>query len=188
MLKKYGFSVIMWIPTTINKRLPLYEGLPTIENQRYGNVIANVSECILAQADSVFFGDAYATIEELDQAINSSKEIINIPVVLKKGLSDNIKNHLMKVHSNRSDTSSHMIRSSIRCEDIDVFNAVEVKVKDITIDNYKRLRYQGEVGIALKDMRQFDGVNVVGRCECNIELLENIKGGQKFKFVVIGEE
>ena len=37
-------------------------------------------------------------------------------------------------------------------------------------------------------MRQFDGVNVVGRCECNIELLENIKGGQKFKFVVIGEE
>ena len=188
MLKKYGFSVIMWIPTTINKRLPLYEGLPTIENQRYGNVIANVSECILAQADSVFFGDAYATVEELDQAISNSKEIINIPVVLKKGLSDNIKNHLMKVHSNRSDTSSHMIRSSVRCGDIDEFNPVEVKVKDITIDNYKRLRYQGEVGIALKDMRQFDGVNVVGRCECNVELLENIKGGQKFKFVVIGEE
>ena len=188
LLKKYGFSVIMWIPTTVNKRLPLYEGLPTIEDQRYGNIIANVSECILAKADSVFFGDAYATEEEMEMAINNSKDIINIPVILKKGLSDEIKAHLLKTHTNRPDSSEYMIRSSLRCANISIFNAVSVKEKDITLDNYKRARYQGEVGIALKEMKMFEGVNVVGRCICNMELLENIKGGQKFRFVVIGEE
>ena len=188
LLKKYGFSVIMWIPTTVNKRLPLYEGLPTIEDQRYGNIIANVSECILAKADTVFFGDAYATEEEMEMAINNSKDIINIPVILKKGLSDEIKAHLLKTHANRPDSSEYMIRSSLRCANISIFNAVSVKEKDITLDNYKRARYQGEVGIALKEMKMFEGVNVVGRCICNMELLENIKGGQKFRFVVIGEE
>ena len=38
MLKKYGFTVMMWIPTLKNRRPPLYKGLPTIEEQRNSNI------------------------------------------------------------------------------------------------------------------------------------------------------
>lgn len=188
MFKKYGFTVMMWIPTIKNKRLPLYKGLPTIEEQRYGNIIANVSECILASADNVFFSDAYATEEELDLAINNSTDVINIPIVVKKGISDIELAHLKKIHYNRSDASEYMIRSSIRCEGIKEFNIRERTKFDVTIDNYKNKRYQGEVGIVLKDMVKDEAVNVVGRCICNDSLIDNINGGQKFKFVIIGEE
>lgn len=188
MLKKYGFTVMMWIPTLKNRRPPLYKGLPTIEEQRNSNIIANVSECILASADNVFFSDAFATEEEIDSAINNSIDVINIPIIVKKGLSESILNHLKKIHYNRGDYSDYMIRSSIRCECIEEFNTIKRSKFDVTIDNYKNKRYQGEVGIALKEMEKDESVNVVGRCVCNDFLIDNIKGNMKFKFVIIGEE
>ena len=188
MFKKYGFTVMMWIPTTSHRRLPLYRGLPTIEEQRNNNIMANISECILAKADNVFFGDAFATEEELNDAINNSKDILNIPIIVKKGISKEEKMQLERIHINRTDYSDYMIRSSIRCENIKEFNCVKRMKKDITIDNVNYKRYQGEVGIVLKEMPKDDGVNVVGRCICNDALIDNIKGDQRFKFVIIGEE
>ncbi|MCR5422684.1 MAG: MupG family TIM beta-alpha barrel fold protein, partial [Bacilli bacterium] len=188
MFKKYGFTVMMWIPTISHRRLPLYRGLPTIEEQRDNNIMANISECILAKADNVFFGDAFATEEELDAAINNSKDILNIPIIVKKGISKEEKLQLERIHINRTDYSDYMIRSSIRCVNIKKFNCVKRMKKDITIDNANYKRYQGEVGIVLKEMPKDDGVNVVGRCICNDSLIDNIKGDQRFKFVIIGEE
>ena len=188
MFKKYGFTVMMWIPTIEHRRLPLYRGLPTIEEQRDSNIIANISECILAKADNVFFGDAFATEEELNAAINNSKDILSIPIIVKKGISKEEKMQLERIHINRTDYSDYMIRSSIRCENIKEFNCVKRCKKDITIDNVNYKRYQGEVGIVLKEMPKDDGVNVVGRCLCNDFLIDNIKGDQRFKFVIIGEE
>lgn len=188
MFKKYGFTVMMWIPTISHRRLPLYRGLPTIEEQRDNNIMANISECILAKADNVFFGDAFATEEELDAAINNSKDILNIPIIVKKGISKEEKMQLERIHINRTDYSDYMIRSSIRCENIKEFNCVKRMKKDITIDNVNYKRYQGEVGIVLKEMPKDDGVNVVARCVCNDALIDNIKGDQRFKFVIIGEE
>ena len=188
MFKKYGFTVMMWIPTIKHRRLPLYKGLPTIEEQRNNNIMANISECILAKADNVFFGDAFATPDELDEAINNSKEVLNIPIVVKKGISKEMKAQLERIHTNRPDYSEYMIRSSIRCEGIDEFNCVARNKKDITIDNKNYKRYQGEVGVVLKEMPKDEGVNVVGRCLCNDFLIDNIKYKQKFRFVIVGEE
>ena len=44
----------------------------------------------------MFFSDAFATEEEIDSAINNSIDVINIPIIVKKGLSENILNHLTK--------------------------------------------------------------------------------------------
>ena len=45
-------------------------------------------------------------------------------------------------------------------------------------------RYSGEVGIALKEMRAEAGVNVIGKCLCSDYLIDNIKPGQKFRFII----
>ena len=41
-----GFKVMTYMPSFVNKRMPLYKGLVTVEEQRKSNVIANVSEMI----------------------------------------------------------------------------------------------------------------------------------------------
>lgn len=180
-----GFKVMTYMPSFVNKRMPLYEGLVSVEEQRYSNVIANVSEMILLNTDIACFGDAFVTEEELDDAINNSLDMIRIPVQLIDGLNEASMNVINSVHRNRLDKSEYMIRSSIRVDGIEELNNnIIVKEKDITIDNKLYKRYQGELGIALKEMKANEAVNVVGKCLCSKWLLDNIEGAIKFKFVI----
>lgn len=180
-----GFKVMTYMPSFVNKRMPLYKGLVTIEEQRNSNVIANVSEMILLNTDIACFADAYVTEKELDDAINNNIDAVKIPVELKEGLSEEIIDIITSRHINRLDNSEYMIRSSIRKNGIEVkYNNQEIKEKDVTVDNILYKRYQGEFGIALKEMEANEAVNVVGKCLCSKWLLENIKGGQKFKLVI----
>ena len=180
----YGLKVIAYIPSLSGRRPPLYLGLPTIEDQRNGLVIANVSELLLCGVDGVCFGDAYASEEEIDD-VCLDYSIVLIPISLNSDIDDEMKNMLLKEHRNRIDNNSYMVRSSIRNSNIKEFNNnVIINKKDITIDNRLFKRYAGEVCIALKEMPANAAINVVGRCLCNDFLIDNIKGGQKFKFIV----
>jgi hypothetical protein len=180
-----GFKVMTYMPSFINKRMPLYEGLVSVEEQRYSNVIANVSEMIMMNTDIACFGDAYVTEEELDEAINNSIDLIRIPVKLKEGISEQMIDVICERHANRLDRSEYMIRSSIRRSGIEEkYNNIVVKKKDLTIDNVLYKRYQGELGIALKEMKANPAVNVVGECLCSEWLIDNIKAGQRFKLII----
>ncbi len=191
-LHELGLKVIIYIPSQNQKRPPLYEGLPTIEEHRNANIYSVLSEALLVGADEVCFGDAFASIEELcianDFLNENSVDCIIVPIIVKKGLDNTQKDQLNKLHHNRLDASEYMVRSSVRASNIQIFNAVKRQCKDITIDNSLFKRYQGEVGIILKDIEADERVNVVGRCLCSNYLLDNIKPGQAFKFIIVGEE
>ena len=180
-----GFKVMTYMPSFVNRRMPLYKGLVSIEEQRNSNVIANVSELILLGSDMACFGDAFVTEDELNDALDNRLDIIRIPVKLKEGLSDNIISVVKRKHINRLDKSEYMIRSSIRCQGIEEkYNNIDINKKDITIDNVLYKRYQGELGIALKEMEKNEAVNVIGHCLCSEWLLESIDGGCKFKLII----
>lgn len=184
LFHKYGLKVSVFIPSQKNHRPPMYEGLPTIEDQRYQDLTATLSECVLVGADMVQFGDAILDSSELDEALNYTYDVLPIPIKLNYKASDKELESLRKIHSNRIDASPYMIRSSVRNSGIEPKNCVERHKGDVTVDNDLNKRYSGEVGIALKDMRAEDGVNVVGKCLCNEYLIDNIKPGQKFRFVI----
>lgn len=183
-----GFKVSIYIPSNKNRRPPLYLGLPTIEDQRNEDLIAILTESKLVGADEVLFGDAIIDKEELTEAINyddeGNKDLLLIPIKLVDGVDELMINQLNKRHANRLDNSPYMIRSSVREKEIKELNCVKRHKGDVTIDNINMKRYSGEVGIALRDMPQDDGVNVVGKCLCNDYLLDNVKPGQRFKFVI----
>ena len=186
---KYGFKVIAYISTIFNHRMPLYKGLVTIEDQRCKDITASISELNICGVDEVCFGDSFVTKEEIIEAVNHSIDLIEIPIIIKKGVSKNIINALLLEHRNRSDNSDYMIRSSIRLNGIkEEYNNKKINKKDVTIDNFNYLRYEGEVAIALKEMPASNAINVIGRCICNDFLIDNIKAGDKFKFIIKGEE
>lgn len=183
-LKSYGCYVVIYIPSHHQSRPPMYEGLPTIEAHRNASLTAILSEAKMLMCDEVCFGDAYCSEEEIRYATSFDCGIIKVPVILKKDLSEETVKQLLKVQRNRLDETEYFVRSSQRCTGIVPFNTVVRNPKDVTVDNELFLRYQGEVSIMKKTIEADERVNVVGKCNCSDFLINNIKPGDKFKFVV----
>ena len=183
-LKSYGCYIVIYIPSHHQARPPMYEGLPTLEAHRNSPLTAILSEAKLLGCDEVCFGDAYCSEEEIKYATRFDCGIIKVPVILKKGLSEETMKQLLKVHRNRLDESEYFVRSSLRGEGIKPFNTISRNPKDVTIDNELFMRYQGEVCIMKSSIEADERVNVVGKCNCSEFLINNIKPGYKFKLVV----
>lgn len=184
----FGLHVICYIPSHHGKRPPLYEGLPTIEEQRNADLLAILSEIVMVHGDEVCFGDAFASEEELKEAIEFDTNILSIPILLYPGICNHEKKLLEQVHQNRKDANVYFIRSSCRVDGIKERNTLERTKGSITIDNEKFGRYQGEVGIMKQDLPCDERVNVIGKALVSSFLLKSFAPGQKFKFVIRGEE
>lgn len=185
-MKKYNLKIMAYIPSKNGKRMPLYEGLPSVESHRSMNLYAICQELKALKVDEIFFGDSFASKEELLLATSLQYDIISIPILIRKDLSLKEKELLLRLHHNRSDESEYFKRSSLR-EKISPNNTITRKQGDITIDNEKFLRYSGEVCIMKKDLEADERVNVVGKMECSLFLLSQIKPGDPFKFIIVGE-
>ena len=190
IFKQYGLPVMMYIPSQNQKRPPMYEGLPTIEDHRYCPLEAVLSEIRGLGIDEVFFGDSYASMEEIKTTTTFDYDVVQVPIVVNKGLSKEEKELLQQEHRNRIDQPASFIRSSCRLKagEVEPKNAISRKKGNITIDNKLFARYQGEVCLMLTDLPQDDRVNVVGNIVCGIETLAFIKPGDRFRLVIKGEK
>ncbi len=190
IFKQYGLNVMMYIPSQNQKRPPMYEGLPTIEEHRYYSLEAILSEIRGLSIDEVFFGDSYASVEEIKMATTFDYDVVQIPIIVNKGLTEEEKELLQQEHRNRIDQPTYFVRSSCRLKvgEVKPNNTVVRKQGDITIDNKLFARYQGEVCLMLTDLPQDDRVNVVGNIACDIETLAFIKPGDRFRLIIKGEK
>ncbi|MGD9605067.1 MAG: MupG family TIM beta-alpha barrel fold protein [Bacilli bacterium] len=186
MFKQYGLTVMVYIPSKNEQRGPIYEGLPTIEDHRYLPLEAMLSEMRHLEVDEVVFGDSFASREELMIAKQFDYDLITIPLSLTIEISEEERKQLQLIHRQRADSNVFGVRSSTRLKQgtITPHNSIDRKRFDVTIDNQAFLRYQGEVTIVKKDMPADIRVNVVGRALISEYLLENLKPGQRFKFII----
>ena len=194
MLKSFEIEVSAFIPSQNQKRGPVYEGLPTIESHRSMPPDLAAKELIYGgMADIVYFGDAYASEQELRKVLNINKDIVEIEVELFEGISDIEKRIIFHpCHVNRLDAPEYIIRSSqLRSkidEEILPFNCVQKNVNFITIDNKNAGRYMGELQIIRKPIPEDFRVNVVGKVDDqNASILDYIQPGRNFKLVEKGE-
>ena len=95
----------------------------------------------------------------------------------------------MRKHINRRDVNDYFIRSSIRNKGSEILplNTVERKLYDVTIDNVKFGRYQGEVGIMKQNLPADERVNVIGKALINELVIKSIFPNRGFKLVIVGE-
>ncbi|TNJ66287.1 DUF871 domain-containing protein [Paenibacillus hemerocallicola] len=193
IVSEYGLKLSAFVPSLQGRRGPIHEGLPTIEKHR--TMSPSVSAQFLLHsglADAVYFGDAYASDDELGQLIGIDPEIIELGIVPEDGISDEERSILFSgVHTNRPDAPDYVIRSSgsrrfatvgaplaaDRCKERSKYS--------VTIDNAGYKRYSGELQICLTDIPQDARVNVVGTVWGDSrELVELITGGKKFAFKI----
>lgn len=191
MIKGYGLEVGVFIPSQFNKRGPIYEGLPSIEEQRYVN--SNLSARLLVHlglADIIYFGDAYASYKELEAISKVDEEVLEIGIVIEENaLAIERTIVLDNIHTSRKDSPQYAIRSEesrnyTSCaKEMSAHNNDTRTKYSVTIDNQLFKRYAGELMICMRDMPQDARVNIVGYIpKEERELLRLINPGSKFKF------
>ena len=189
MYHELGMNVMVYIPSSNQHRPPMYEGLPTVELHRNLSLYGVLSTLRYLGADEVFFGDAYASLKELKIAKTFNYDEAIIPIIVDSRISVEEKELLKRIHINRRDTNDYFIRSSTRNKGSDILplNTKDRKLYDVTIDNAKFGRYQGEVCIMKQELPADERVNVVGKALINELVIKSIFPNRKFRFVIVGE-
>ncbi|NWQ39707.1 DUF871 domain-containing protein [Bacillus sp. EB106-08-02-XG196] len=177
LFKKYGIPVSAYIPGDGEKRGPLFEGLPTLEEHREMDPFLATMELFHYDVSDVYIGDP-AVSEDL----------------LKK-LIDLDQNHRIEIRIQGFQEGEFKLRPDLSrdvrrfmdtrsVEPILPENTSERWLGSITRDNDRYGRYRGEVQITLCDLPADERVNVVGKViEEDIVFLSYLKPGQKVKFI-----
>lgn len=179
-----GIYVGAFIPSHVGFRPPMYEGLPTVEAHRNMDLSVAIEELKACGINGIYFGDAYASYDEIKILIDHNTD----EILLKLQLNDSNNNFdylFDKSFKIRPDLNSYILRvSSLRSTDeISAFNTVDRKKYDVTLDNSKFKRYAGEINIVLQDLPKDERVNVIGSLDTTDLIIEKIKLGNRFKFI-----
>lgn len=184
LFKSYNMSTLVFIPSHVGMRPPMYEGLPSIEKHRKMDLNLVIEELKSIGVDEIAYGDAYASIEELELLKKHQVEHLILPFKCVEGLNLEILEQLKKEFRVRPDYNDIMLRcsGSRGKTEIESFNTVKRCIYDVTIDNSGFKRYKGEINIILEELPRDNRVNVIGHVELTKDIISALKKGQKFTF------
>lgn len=167
LLHELGLKVISFVSCNKERRGPLYEGLPTIEEQRDKILIESIWQTKKeVKSDIIMIGDVECSEEEL----KVMKDYSENKVVLKyTSFNADIDLESLDFHD-RKDSSEFLMRF---VESRELFgklliepnNCIQRKVGSICISNNKYGRYKGELEILRTQLESDDRVNVIGQLD-----------------------
>lgn len=187
LLERYGLGVMAFIPGESEKRRPLYDGLPTLEEHRHQKPYVSFVDLMNEYGiKHIFVGDGLLTEEEAEPIRLLLEEgIYSIPVstlekedLLNKNLTVRIDSpkSLIRVQESREyATPGEVIEPS---------HTTERPLGSITMDNKNYGRYSGEVQILRETFHKDDRVNVIGHVDPQyLSMLKNIPNGAKIRLI-----
>lgn len=187
-LKEESIQVFGFIPNHKKSRGPIYEGLPTVENERYlPSAVSYFQMCFGMDVDNVLLSDL--ALEPLDQQIIEVYEgthIISLPCILEKQF-ENLYDQVFTIRIDSPECAYRLQESrefATQGTLIEPFNTVERIIGSITCDNKYYKRYSGEIQIIREALPKDYRVNVVGRIAPEyVKLVQVIQNGQKIKLI-----
>lgn len=153
--KKYGLKTMAFIPGDL-KRGPIFEGLPTVEEHRYMDILQASLELIANDTDVILLGDLNIKEENWERLKYLLKGIV--PLRINKNI---LKN---RIFENRKDYSNYVVRNIKRDVVLDTIVEIDKNIEkgDILVTDEKGLRYKGDLEIALKNLNKLnDGRRIV---------------------------
>lgn len=191
ILHDYGIAVGAFVPSKDGKRrLPLREGLPTLEDCRNFSTDLAARFLVALDVDFIIIGDGQPTDEELKAvATLKNDEIIFRAQLISNDLTT--AEILSRTFTRRADVAKSVIRAvegrqylreiggKIPVEEL----SIKRSFGDVTIDNENFGRYAGEVQI-VQDVLPADGrVNIAAHIpDEEIFLTGYLKPSRKFSF------
>jgi hypothetical protein len=183
-----GMKTMAFIPSLSGRRGPLFEGLPTVEAHRVIPPLVSAQHLMKGGTDLVLFGDAIASLEELDSLSGIRQDVARLPIRL---LADEAEASafLSGIHHNRLDPAEYVIRSeesrTIKKSKVFPVNCINRDAYSVTIDNNGYGRYEGELQIVKKDLPADPRVNVLGSSRDGRLLIDMLGPGDAFEFHIL---
>lgn len=183
-----GMKTMAFVAGDKALRGPLKMGLPTVEEQRNGNVLLNMLQLIkLCSTDICMVGD----VDISDDAYRQIQELSEGYISLKADIRPEYKFIVETIHHDRPDSSEYVIRSQESRTYASEGRLFPVepcsprKKGSISVGNQDYLRYSGELEIARKDLPLESKVNIVGQVKPeSLPYLDYITEGMGFKFIL----
>lgn len=185
-IKKCGVSVAAFVSSQVENTFgpwPVFDGLPTLEECRYLSIDEQFRYLVSLGIDDIFFGNAYASDEELETLAKLNDEVVCLKVKEVCCCDDIVYNN---IHSYRHDGNSIIIRSSVtRGKEVEVFNTYETLYPgDVVLVNKNMKYYQGELLIVLKEIKNDGTRSVIARLsDTELMIAKNLKQSDKFKII-----
>ena len=188
LLKRAGLKVLAFVPGDLQKRGPVFEGLPTLEVHRSCLPSAAFADLFLNYGiEEIFVGDPGLSETEQQRIDRFCREgILSIPCEIHPNW------HYLydQVFTCRADSPRWLVRFqesriySCQGQTTEPYNCRERRQGSLTIDNLRYGRYSGEIMLIRSDLQADDRVNVIGHVPENaLLLLRNIRRGSKFVLV-----
>ncbi len=168
MFFQYQIPVVAFVAGQKEKRGPLFEGLPTLEQHRTVNMLLAAVRLVEEGISNIYIGDP-----EFDERIVNALDNWNKYKILNlRMLTETLPACTYRL---RPDRSRDVVRlqGTRTSEVINPIQTISRTRGTITMDNERYGRYQGEVHVVLNDLPADDRVNVIGQIHPeDIELLE----------------
>lgn len=185
LLERYGLGVMAFIPGESEKRRPLYDGLPTVEEHRHQKPYVNFVDLMNGYGiKHIFVGDGLLSEEEAEPIRLLLEEgVYSIPVSTLEKEDLLSKNFTVRMDSPKSIIRVQESREyATPGEIIEPYHTTQRTLGSITIDNKNYGRYSGEVQILRESFEKDDRVNVIGQVDPQyFPLLKNIPNGSKIR-------
>lgn len=190
MLKNRGMKVSAFIPSLVNKRGPIYEGLPTLERHRFLKPEISTKHLYALGLDDVIFGDSIPSTEEIEAVGRVNEKALQLSIELLNPSELENKIIFEHIHENRPDSAEDVVRSTSSRLVLKGNNSIIphdniARTKGcVTIDNSKYLRYCGELQVCKRDLEPDNRVNVVGKVvDEELFLIDFIEDESRFEFI-----
>ncbi|GHH97755.1 MupG family TIM beta-alpha barrel fold protein [Neobacillus kokaensis] len=177
LFKRFGIPVCAYIVGDGEKRGPLFEGLPTLENHRGVDPFTAALELYGLGVTDVYVGDPEVSENLLERLIDYDRDQV-VPL--------RIDGELKGEFRLRPDFARDVLRlmDTRSNEEVPAENTIPRVKGSVTMDNDRYGRYRGEVQITFTDLPADERVNVIGRVVAeDLPLLSMIQPGQKIKFI-----
>lgn len=178
LIRSFGIKIGAFIAGNDRLRGPVFNGLPSLEDDRYKNPYLSFIKLERKyELDMIFLAE---TILDRDMSYIKrflNNEVITLPVYLNDDYKD------LEAIKVRPDISEYIIRNERIKMDVNPTNPTEIRRGDVVILNNLSGRYSGEIELVKKYIGSNKQRNVIGRVDKDYEeILNYIKGGDIIEF------
>lgn len=189
-IHKHGFRVSGFLASQTHHRIACSIGLPTLERHRDMNVFTASQEAFLCGMDDLFFGDDFASANEMKALACADPEVVTLRII--PFVEGKITDWLLGRVLGQTQCGLEMIlRSNFNDSafpgNSDYTKSFERRRGDVTVCKNSLWRYSGEIQLVRKDLPMDPNIGLIGRIiDDALPLLDTFRSRKKFRLVRSG--
>ena len=156
LFHRFGIPVGAFVASQAGRRGPLWEGLPTLEQDRQRSVSLAARQLAALGTDGVYIGDDGPDRQELEALARVSGEVLELTLQVgeSRPLYKILGGHVYETRTDEAEEVIRTVNSRTLWKEVEIpeFPFRRCHAGDVTLDNLRYGRYAGELEICLTEL------------------------------------